>query len=689
MIIGIVRNSPLSVSRAGGLCMEKPSPEYFISSGINTRTTEDRDARERYADRMTLRGIAVLRDTTEENEPPVWRGDHSFSSDAASYSLINFIEPEVAREHPQWTVDQVKQAAVERFEKRLAQDLSYEHKEIAHEESVVHWQPVQTAEGNWELATAYGDKMVTLSELWEHTRQYAEFTGNPAAYNPEEHKAQITMQNEFIDGSARGFVSVLSHPDAVRYVQVWQKTDDGSVVSKQVDLYKTTGRDFTHEEGEKFIEHLASFHNEQLGSTGPDAAAYAHFFIYEKEVHDEDIRTIAIAQAMEYYESVSGENISSRKTLPDMGSTIARDMSHSMVELGTFLREQIDRKINQFASPKEKSDKQPAVKDGRLNVSTKSPTEVSPLAVAAAVRSERVGIAVAPTTASSESMKVIAAEWWITKSLLRYKESAAVVPAAIILWLTAPRETPRLVIPEAALFRKKTPDEILPQKPPGKEKKKPLSVRTIMGLLRGLNEKKAGKRVLRTVPVEAGQVRQATRELLQQQSSGEKVTKVFPAMVMEKLLRMLRHFSRDVTPPRIKRKKISGNEAPPPPVILKESVSGTITEDEKKIYMTARSLSIAVIVWWLVDFGKYNQAYPAEAVKASRNTDTTQEFGVDAGREPSWLLLSIIWYLTALREHGKPRSTPLKKNKKKKKDKPGAAGNVSWPSSGVIFVYGS
>lgn len=668
--------------------MEKPSPEYFISSGITTRITEDRDTRERYADRMTLRGITVLRDTTEEKEPPVWRGDHSFSSDAASYSLTHFIEPEVAREHPQWTADQVKEAAVERFEKRLAQDLSYEHKETAHEESVVHWQPIQTAEGNWELATSYGDTMVTLSELWEHTRQYAEFTGNQAAYNPEEHKAQIAMQSEFIDGNARGFVSVLSHPDAVRYVQVWQKEDDGSVVSKQVDLYKTTGRDFSHEEGEKFIEHLASFHNEQLGGTGPDAAAYAHFFIHEKEVREEDIRTIAIAQTMEYYETVSNEYSSIRTTSRDTGSAVAGDMTHSMVELGSFLREQIDRKIAQFTSPKDKKEKKHVVKDSGLNSSATNPPEVSPSVVVAAAGSEQVSSAVMPAAVSSESMKVVAAEWWITKSLLRRRESTGVAPVAILFWLTAPRETSRLVTPEEAPLGKKVSGEVLLQKPLRKEKKKPLSIRTIMGLIRGLNEKKADDRVIQSVPGEKNQGRRVARESLQKQSSGEKITRVFPAMVMEKLLRMFRHFSRDVALPQIKKEKIHGNEVPPPAVI-KEGTRRVIKEDEQKIYLTARKLSIAIIVWWLVDFGKHNPAVPAEMVKVSHKKNILHEDGVDSGNEPSWLLLSIIWYLTALREHGKPSSVPVKKNKKKKKAQAGVSGIVSWPSSGIIFVYGS
>lgn len=663
--------------------MEKPSPEYFISSGINTRTNEDRDARERYADRMTLRGIAVLRDSAEENEPPVWRGDHSFSSDAASYSLTHFIEPEVAREHPQWTTDQVKQAAVERFEKRLAQDLSYEHKETAHEESVVHWQPVQTAGGNWELATAYGDKMVTLSELWEHTRQYAEFTGNPAAYNPEEHKAQIAMQNEFIDGSARGFVSVLSHPDAVRYVQVWQKESDGSVVSKQIDLYKTTGRDFTHEEGEKFIEHLASFHNEQLGNTGPDAAVYAHFFVREKEVQEDDIRTIAIAQIMEYYETVSVENIPVGKTLPDIGSSVARDMSHSMVELGSFLREQIDRKINQFASPQEKNGKKHTAKDSGTNAAAKNSQEVMPPVVAAAgLKPEKIA------GVSAESMKAIAAEWWITKTLLRYKESAAVVPAAIIFWLTAPQEALPLTAPEVVPFRKKILREVLPQKVPGKEKKKPLYIRTIVGLIREHHEKKERKRVVRKTLNEANHVPKVTREPLQQPNTGEKIAKVFPAMVIEKLFRMLRHFSRDTAAPLIKKDKVSGNDALPL-LTAKENVARAIVEDEQNIYMTARKLSIAIIVWWLVDFGKHNPAVPAEAAGTPRKKNIPQEGEPNQGNEPSWLLLSIIWYLTALREHGKPSHTPLKKNKKKKKGKSTVFANVPWPSSGIIFVYGS
>lgn len=661
--------------------MEKPSPEYFISLGKYARNNEDRDARDRYADRMTLRGITVLRDTDEENAPPVWRGDHSFSSDAASYSLTNFIEPEIIREHPQWTTEQIKKAAVERFEKRLEQDLSYEHKETSHEESIVYWQPIQTAGGDWELATAYGDTMITLSELWEHTRQYAEFIGNPAAYNPEEHKAQITMQSEFINGNAQGFVSVLSHPDAVRYVQVWQKAEDGSVVSKQVDLYKTTGRDFTHEEGEKFVEHLASFHNEQLGGTGPDAAAYAHFFIHEREVHEEDIRTIAIAQTMEYSESVFTEHISDRKTFPAIGNTVTRDISYSMVELGSFLREQIDRKISQFTSPKEKKRKKHEVKEDGFNPSVKSLPEAGSRVDVPVVRSERVGIAM--NGVSSESMKAVAAEWWIVNSLLRHRESAAAAPAAILFLLTAPEEKIQHVVPESSQFRKKQA-EVLPQTSFRIEKNKPLSIRTIMGLILGFNEKKAAMKATRIDLGEAENLAEIKREISKQRSNGEKITKVFPTVVMEKLLRMFRHFSRDVMRLQISGEKFSVGEAIAP-VIVKDSVSEVTKEEERNIYAIARKLSIAVIVWWLIDFGKHNPVFPGEITKIARKKNMLREKKTPFENEPLWILFSIIWYLTALREQGNPHSVPVKKSKKKK----GMQRIAFLPPSGIIFVYGS
>lgn len=247
------------------------------------------------------RGIADRqRDEKMEEDKIRWSGDHAFSAEAATYSLMNFIEPQIASEHPDWSTDAVHQEAVSRFEKRLAQDIAYEHREIEHEHTVVTWHMVETAPGVKELATQYGDDLVTLRELWDHTREFAETTGNRAAYNAQEEQAQLAMQEAFVNGEGKSFVSVLSHPDAVRYVQVWGVSGDGSAYSKQIDLSVVTGRDFTKDEAERLIHHISEYYNRDTvrDTRQADAPKYAHVLISDKEVREADITTLAVTESL-------------------------------------------------------------------------------------------------------------------------------------------------------------------------------------------------------------------------------------------------------------------------------------------------------------------------------------------------------------------------------------------------------
>lgn len=246
------------------------------------------------------RRATSIQQTTVDREsasPPLWRGDHTFSADAAAYSLMHFIEPAVSDEHPQWDKKTVHEYATAVFSKRLAQDLSYEGKEQRHDETSVVWRPVLTKEGKLELATEYGDGMITLRELWDHTREFAEAIGNPLAYNHEEAAQQLSMQEAFLSGATEAYVSVLSHPDAVRYVQIWEASSEGTVVTKQLDLYKTTGRDFSVEEGEALIHHIRSMYQpDQPIRSEPDA--YAHVVISRGSVDEDGIRVLATALTM-------------------------------------------------------------------------------------------------------------------------------------------------------------------------------------------------------------------------------------------------------------------------------------------------------------------------------------------------------------------------------------------------------
>ena len=672
--------------------MEKPSPVYNFSSRFQTHAREDRSEKDRYNDRMMLRGIPVLRDTDEESSTTLWRGDHSFSSDAASYSLTHFIEPEVAKEHPGWSYEKVQQTAVERFEKRLRQDLSYEKKEDAHEESVVAWRPIQTHDGGWELATEYGDKMITLRELWEHTREYAAFAGNPAAYNKEEHQAQLVMQDKLIEGSVNGFVSVLSHPDSVRYVQVWQKADDGTITSKQVDIYKTIGRDFTHEEAVKFIDHLADFHHEATTAASDESASYAHFFIHRTAVREEDIRLIAVAQAMESAVQVAPERAPLQKIFIDTGGAVLRDTTESMLQLGGFLREQIDRKITAFRSMGEPVKKK-LTRPEDIKISALKPGEHIAVLSVAEKTSDKKEAEKYPKEAhmSTETMKSAAAEWWISTLMLRHRESISVAPVAILFWLTSGRESgsaaAHVLLPEKKIAGA---GELIAATLK-KEKKKRVSMRSIFRAVKHFGEKKVRTKIRRMLPEELSGITLVSSIGKEGEAAREKVTRILPLAVMEKLMRMLRRFSRDLVI--IHDAPTESRVLPRPEIFLQEGIQRRLpemTQYEPRVRLLTRELSVAIIVWWLIDFGKDNPIHISDQLSETEELSADKSpVGKEAATEITWVLLAIIWYLSAIREHGKPKTSNKKKSGKKKTKQTNMAVGVPLPPSGVIFVYGS
>lgn len=672
--------------------MEKPSPTYDRTSRLSYSSKEDQAQKERYYDRMTLRGISVLRDTDQQEDIPTWRGDHTFSSDAATYSLTHFIEPEVAREHPDWSHEQVTHVATKRFEQRLEQDLSYEHKESAHEESVVHWQPIQTKEGSWELATAYGDTMVTLSELWEHTREYAEFAGNPAAYNPDEHRAQIRMQEELITGAANGFVSVLSHPDAIRYVQVWQKTDDGAIISKQVDLYKTTGRDFTHEEGGKLIDNLAAFFKEDVGGGEASVVSYAHIYIHEKEVTEDDIRTIAIAQSMDIHDSLPQSVIDTSipKIFMNVGVGITRDTTEGMYQLGTYLKDHIDKKIAAFKT--------------RNIVVQKTTSEISSARISnLRMDHKEVAIHIFSDTAlpkeqktdtapdiASETMKSVAAEWWMMRSMLQYKDMAPVAPIAIIYWLKDAASVHSLVIGE----QKKGIEHPLRNSvsEPTKMQRLGASIRHAFSFM--MKDKEVQKVNEHTLHVNGESERTVEDQLLVHENSPlsdvsipEKEVVEFSKPTVDMLLGVLQSLLHQEVLESLRQTHVSidGKEE------QNRFVRDAIVHKESPVVYLSRQYSIAIIIWWLTEYTRQTsqKQFDASFLSDGNEDGHREEIQVGENLPSSWLLLSIIWYLAALREHGK-QNMPMKKtqSKKHKKNKQLKTGSLL-PSTGIIFTFGS
>lgn len=422
--------------------MEKPAPALqFERYGL--QKIRGTALRNRYVERMIARGIPVVTDAPDETDKPVWRGDHAFSSDAASYSLMHFVEPEVATEHPDWGMEKVKAEARDRFTRRLEQDLSYEHKESNHEETLVHWKPVVTWEGKTELATEYGGSVITLRELWEHTKEYAAFVGNPAAYNPQEEQAQMHMQDEFIHGSSTGFLTVLSHPDAVRYVQVWEKTTDGDVVSKQVDLFAATGTDFSKMEGDQLVRHVASYYNAAATDGASGSFEYAHVFIEHGTMDDQHIRIIAKGMVMHQEHGVSETKEPAFISAFSMEKKIVTDTRDSLVILGTYLHRQINEKLRvlQLADHRnihqKESSRQPVVHKEVVHTASYNDTQTRRIDTKSELGVIHDGmheVQVLPET--HQAMQNMMAEWYVSQMLITRAKDVPVGAHAVLFWFS-------------------------------------------------------------------------------------------------------------------------------------------------------------------------------------------------------------------------------------------------------------
>ncbi len=665
--------------------MEKPSPLYDISPRYTGISRGDAEANERFYDRMAIRGIPVLRDGDAESDAPVWRGDHSFSPDAATYSLMHFIEPEVAREHPDWTQGQIHAFALERFEKRLAQDLSYEHREIIHEESVVNWRPVETGNGAVELATEYGGKMVTLSQLWEHTKEYAAFAGNPAAYNRAEHEAQLLMQDKLINGSSSGYVSVLSHPDAVRYVQVWQKSDNGDVISQHVDLFAATGKDFSPDEAKELIYHLSDFHSQRIESHDTDFT-YAHFFMSQGSVHTDDIRTIAIAQSVHTEESSHEHGgLPLRRLHPGTAVPVAADIAEAIQKTGQYFRVKIEEKIQALTkfigvAPESRV---------RVKVSPRESVRSNPTARRETVRArvKEMKKKTGEKEQSDTAISSVLSEWWISRTMAAFVPYLPVASEATLYWFAVLREISvdtaregpfqsreKYNMPVAAKSEKSAPHSVADV-----WKLFVLQLKSSFALYVPLAAEKINHGELEThlapkftapVPHE-GVLRQKRSERAQTVSWYE----------IAKILSLFFRFSGETQTGSSLSKEV--------PAITENLRENGVVLTEAQVIPVGRFMFALILQWlWSEVPGKMRRRNESEVLdsgtmKKGMHGEQVRSEEQLTERVP-WMLLSIIWHLSMIRESGTQTASQQKGSRPKRKRK-----KAAYPARGIIFAFAS
>lgn len=676
--------------------MEKPSPSYDISPRFALQHTRDHSEKnERYYDRMATRGIPVLRDNDGEEHKPVWRGDHSFSSDAATYSLIHFIEPEVKREHPDWGNTQIHEHAVERFHKRLAQDLSSERRENAHEESVVRWRPVTSVDGFVELATEYGGTTVTLSELWEHTKEYAAFVGNPAAYNSEEHRAQLLMQDKLMNGSSNGFVSVLSHPDAIRYVQVWEKSENGDVLSHHVDLYAATGKDFSQQEATELIQHLSDFHGQRTETGVPDAEhTYAHFFVTKGVVLTDDIRTIAIAQSVSVDTlSHARETVDVQRQHISVGQVVITDVAEGARQIGKHLRDQIEEKIREIqrrttspdavsfpAKPGAKEGQKAAVGAPVLKGRTEKEKEIT-------ARSRHT-----PDAAGQKpEMMSLLTDWWISHTMLRYVSLVPVAPEAALYWFTLPA-----VVDTQKPQVEKKPVKV---KSPGNEPVRQVTVRhSVSDIWKSFvvrMKETIASRTKRTVVTEKNtRIKQHGGAPVTASEGGvgpdvrTRQSEISGVSTWYEVLHTLSRFMGEGDESRVIGAYKENARAD-----VHDGMGGLADRRDERSVSVGRFM-FALVLWW------FFQPVVSDGAQAAKLKDGLAAGGGKQKHDPvreennphqqegtPWMLLAIIWYLSMIRESAMTGAQPTAQKqgvRAKRKRK-----TARLPQHGIIFAFAS
>ena len=193
-----------------------------------------------------------------------WNGGHTFSQAAVDFGFHEYIEKDVARENPQLSVHGVYVEAKRILALRLAQDRFFDEKETAREEEMVTKWEVAQIDGRKQLVTRYGDRMVSLEELWRHTEEFAVKVGKPEAFNRAEMKTQLAIQDALVTKEVKSVVFILSHPESVRYAQKWHRGEDGAFYSTQIDIGREAGGDLRHDEVKGFLDRFRQEHRDTV-----------------------------------------------------------------------------------------------------------------------------------------------------------------------------------------------------------------------------------------------------------------------------------------------------------------------------------------------------------------------------------------------------------------------------------------
>ncbi|MDO8451367.1 MAG: hypothetical protein Q7S76_00685 [bacterium] len=227
-----------------------------------------------------------------------WRGDHTFSSSAALFGFEEFILPEVAKDHRDWSPVEVRREALRRFNLRLSENLGMYFREQKSTDGMSTRWNIEEVDGVRQFVVAEGEyEGSTLNGLWENTRLFAVVAGSSSAYDQNEHRAQLALQDAFIENGSLGAVLIISHPDDVKYMQVWEKNSDGTLSSYNLDMMTIAGRHLTHAEGDQIIGNFVQRY--QVEDATDRSAFFNHnILITERPIDSRDVYVAVQAKVL-------------------------------------------------------------------------------------------------------------------------------------------------------------------------------------------------------------------------------------------------------------------------------------------------------------------------------------------------------------------------------------------------------
>lgn len=631
-----------------------------------------------------------------------WNGGHTFSQSAVDFGLQEYIEPEVAQKNPQLSPTEIRFEATRILALRLAQDLSFDRKETLREEEMVTKWEVAEIDGKKQLVTRYGNGQVSLEELWHHTEEFALRVGKPEAFNRAEMQTQLAIQDALIAGRATSVAFTLSHPESVRYVQHWQRREDGAFYSTQIDIGNHAGRDLRHDEVKGFLDRFRDQHRDTaIDVEGAVAGSYVavrgsmditaiprtvklHAMTHDAELFER--RVFSLDKTFRSDPEISDRAfplwvVADRRWFSDKGEGEERSNRVGVAGeavSGDFIGNKETRNLSHPVETIHNQEKQPfpiktrlrqeIFSDGEL-LRKEHKTRWSARKSLQIIMETGVALHATPVILSRLAEKLPAPVRVVEKSMRRHERKELRIKNYEL------RKAKREAKKETAKMQHLKPERVEPFGK-GKERKKPtLRGKVYMEIPNGsprhtVRERVGRKDRRRGKRGSENGVKKVAAASKMIPSTSEKREKKRLRRAVEKSMR--RHKKRELR--RIARREVKKDSVKVQP--LKTERVEPFKERKQSIQRKEREAVAGMVFGWVVWMMLTRKDNETPKNIIIRHRLASQDDVLQNKVETPWVLLSIIWYLTAIREQGM-HNYPIKKKRR------------TLPKKGVIFAYAS